>query len=381
MKQMNQSLHAAALAFSPQLPLNAQSGAVLAGGQPSIPSGVRLVDEAHFELCFYAPEAKKVETVTISGQKEMTLGEDGVWRVLLERKQGGFLPVRFLVDGVAVINPMAPIGFGASTPMNFVDLPQKGVDFYDLKAVPHGGVTQEFYASGVTGRYETCFVYTPPGYGTGKESYPVLYLQHGHGENERCWVTQGKVNFIMDNLLAEGKAVPCIIVMNNGMVQVSGEDGPRMDAALLPQVLIQDCVPFIERTYRVKTGKENRAMAGLSMGSMQTSMTVLSHPELFAWAGIFSGFVKPLSIVQDSAYLRYLDDRERMGKDFRLFFRAMGNTDPFMNIFQEESRMLAEKGLAPSVCPPHVERIYPGSHEWNVWRMCARDFLGMIFRP
>lgn len=381
MKQMNPALCATALAFSPQLPLNMHSGAVLAAQQPSIPPGVHLVDEDHFELCFYAPEAKKVEAVTVFGKNELILGTDGVWRIILERKQGGFLPVRFLVDGVSVINPMAPIGFGASTPMNFAELPQDGVDFYDLKVVPHGSITQEFYASQVTGRYETCFVYTPPGYGTGTESYPVLYLQHGHGENERCWVAQGKVNFIMDNLLAEGKAVPCIIVMNNGMVQTSGENGPKMDAALLPRILIEDCIPFIQRTYRVKPEKEHRAMAGLSMGSMQTSMTVLSYPEYFAWAGVFSGFVGPLSIVQDSAYLRYLDDRERMRKDFRLFFRAMGNTDPFMNIFQNESRMLEEKGLAPSVFPPHVEQIYSGSHEWNVWRMCIRDFLGMIFRP
>ncbi len=372
---------ATALAFSPQMPIDPQLGSLLSAEPQHIPAGVELVDEAHCRVNFFAPTAREVALRTFEGALPLQKGSDGVWSAVLENGAGGFRPLFFLVDGAAVLNPMAPVAFGASAPVNAVDLPQPGVDFYHLKGVPHGAVTEEFYFSSVLDRWESCLVYTPPGYRQGEQRYPVLYLQHGHGENERCWVHQGKVHFILDNLLAQGKAAPCLIVMNNGMVQRPGETETRIDPELLEPLLTKDCIPFIDGAYRTLAEREHRAMAGLSMGSLQTSMTVLRHPELFAWAGVFSGFVQPLpALTRRADHLLALDDAAAFRAQFRLFFRAMGRQDPFREQFLADGALLAAKGLAPGQCAAHVERWYPGSHEWNVWRLCARDFLQLVFR-
>lgn len=377
----NQAQRAAAMAFSPQMPIDPRLGSLLSDEAQHVPAGVELVDETHFRVNFHAPAANAVSLRTFGGVLPLQKGADGVWSAVLETGAGGFRPLFFLVDGTAVLNPMAPLAFGASAPVNAVDLPQPGVDFYHLKDVPHGAVAEEFYFSKVLGRWESCLVYTPPGYQKDARRYPVLYLQHGHGENERCWVHQGKINFILDNLLAQGSAKPCLVVMNNGMVQRCGETGARIDPELLEPLLAEDCIPFIDGAYRTLADREHRAMAGLSMGSLQTSMTVLRRPDLFAWAGVFSGFVQPLpALTRRADYLRALDDAAAFRARYRLLFRAMGEQDPFWDRFAADGALLAAKGLAPGQCPAHVERRYPGSHEWNVWRLCARDFLQLVFQ-
>ena len=278
---------------------------------------------------------------------------------------------------------MAPIGFGASRPINYADIPQPEEDFYLCKDVPHGSVVQEYYYSATTGTMKSCLVYTPAGYM--KETsgeYPVLYLQHGHGENEQCWVHQGRVNFIMDNLIAAGKAEPCIVVMNNGMVQ-KNENGVRvLDQTRIERLLLEDCIPFIESHYRVRTDKWSRAMAGLSMGSMQTSIVTMKHPDMFGYAGVFSGFVGPFNKANaENSYIQLLDDREKFTQSFRVFFRACGDEDLVaLERFEADRALFEEKGLAPAENSVHVEKMYPGEHEWNVWRMCLRDFAQYLFR-
>lgn len=370
-----------ALSFSPQVALDPQRGTVL-GDLPVVPPALEILDEEHFLLRFYAPTAQSVTVRIVFDEYALAKDEAGIWSAVLPMGDGGLKPVYFQVDGVTVINPMLSVGYGASSPCNMVDLPQHGVDFYHLKDVPHGTVCQEFYPSSVTGQHESCLVYTPPGYMKGSDSYPVLYLQHGHGENEQCWVHQGKVNFIMDNLLAAGLAESCIIVMNNGMVQSrDADDSLRVKAMLLPELIVRDCIPYIERTYRVKPGKENRAVAGLSMGSMHASVLSMTHPELFDWVGIFSGFVQMPPVLGDSSpHLDALKNAEKFRSDYRLFFRAIGEADIFMADFESDRALLEESGLSPEVWSAHEEVLYPGNHEWNVWRMCIRDFLKRIFR-
>lgn len=380
-RPLNEALNSLALSHSPQMPVDPRLGSLLSETELHIPQGIEVVSDTHFRVNFHAPSANEVALRTFNGKVVLEKQENGVWTKLLEIGSGGMRPLFFLVDGVSVLNPMAPIGFGASVATNIADLPQSGEDFYYLKDVAHGAVSREYYHSSVTGRYESCLVYTPPGYmNGGTEKYPVLYLQHGHGENEQCWVYQGKVNFIMDNLLAEDKARPCIIVMNNGMVQQHTDEGRRVNAMQLTNLLVADCIPFIEKTYRVKTDRQNRAMAGLSMGSMQTSMTTLTHPELFAWAGVFSGFVQPLPMIsEERGYLDALNDAQRFCDAFRLFFRAIGSQDPFYHLFEKDSDFMSQKGLSPERCGAHIIRTYPGSHDWNVWRRCVRDFLSLLF--
>ena len=373
--------------FEPQLPLGYQTGTgPFSTSEETVPPGVVLLEGGKFQLNFFAPTASKVEAFlryrdTVALDKQ----ENGLWSVVVDGGDGGFCPIMFRVDGVEVLNPLAPVGYGCSHPLNYVDIPQEGVDFYLCKEVPHGSVVQEYYYSQATGMMKSCLVYTPPGYMEDPEkTYPVLYLQHGHGENEKCWVHQGRANFIMDNLIAEGKAVPCIVVMNNGMVQKE-QDGLRvLDTSMIERLLLEDCIPFIESRYRVRTDKWSRAMAGLSMGSMQTSQVTLGNPDKFGYAGVFSGFVGAFKIGQaepDMTYLKELDDKAKFEKDFKVFFRACGHTDYVaLERFEKDRKMFAEKGLSPGECPVHVEKMYHGEHEWNVWRMCLRDFAQYLFR-
>jgi enterochelin esterase-like enzyme len=187
----------------------------------------------------------------------------------------------------------------------------------------------------------------------------------------------------MDNLLAEGKAEPCIIVMNNGMVQTEQENGSRSWTALtIERLLLDDCIPYIESNYRAASDKWHRAMAGLSMGSMQTSVVTLSHPDMFAYAGIFSGFLGKLAGLgnAENSHFAIFDDKPKLFESYKLFFRCIGEADQYIGQFNSETAMLKEKGLSPEQWKAHKEIIYTGGHDWNVWRPCVRDFLSLVFK-
>lgn len=310
---------------------------------------------------------------------------DGVWRMAYPFRDG-IRYIQLLVDGAEVLSPLFPITYGYSRPYNYVALEKEDEDFYRIKDVPHGSVRREYYFSTVTGEWESCMVYTPAAYETQPDKqFPVLYLQHGHGENEMGWTASGKAHFILDNLIAENRAVPFVIVMSNGMVQTVREDGERIvNFHLFEKQLLTDIMPFIEKKFRVGGTKKLRAMAGLSMGSLQTSMIGFSHPELFASLGIFSGFVSdmitgsPLDMAHDepgdNAHLAILEDSEAFEKTFQVYFRAMGDEDPFWEHFAGDDRLLEDKKI------PQVRRVYKGTHDWNVWRRCFYDFAQMIFK-
>ncbi|GHT57547.1 hypothetical protein FACS1894109_09980 [Spirochaetia bacterium] len=386
--KVNAALSETADAFDPQLPLGGPMQ-----GNKSVPAGIELIHGGKAILRFNAPNAKSVivHIGTLGGPvTEMQKGGDGVWSATLNVEQAraaGSAPYTTLfyeVDGTYALNPMSPIGWSHAHPINIIDFPLDDTDYYLAQDVPHGTVAREYYYSRTCGCLKSCLVYTPPGYSKGRyEKLPVLYLQHGYGENETSWVHLGKTNWIMDNLLAAGKVTPCIIVMNNGMVQTEQEKGSRdWDALSIEGLLLDDCIPFIEANYRAATDKWNRAMAGLSMGSMQTSVVTLKHPESFGYAGVFSGFLGALGPLGGlNEHLKALDDKAKLNSDYRLFFRCVGDTDFLIERFQDESKMLAEKGLAPDTgWAVHKEVIYSGGHDWNVWRPCLRDFLSLIFK-
>lgn len=376
----NQVLHSTALAYNKQMPISKRHGTSLNSVLDELPLGAEVLEDGSVLFNFYAPAAETVEVWCADRNIRLEKHENKIWTGKMPFSTPGHKPLRFIVDGVEVINPLAPIGFGASQPMNCIDIPEVDCDFYYLKDVEHGTVCSEVFKSTVTGQFESCIVYTPPGYMQGSEKYPILYLQHGHGENEKCWLYQGKINYIMDNLIAEGKAAPCLIVMNNGMVQTKDETGDRIvNPMLFEQVLLQDIIPFIEKRYRVKEGKENRAMAGLSMGSMQTSIIALKHPDLFTWVGIFSGFLRNI-FTEDNSHLKALEDPHYLSKEFKLFFRAMGTEDPFIKEFYEDDKVCQDKGFVSDKYSCIIRKMYKGSHEWQVWRKCAYDFLQLTFK-
>ena len=317
-----------------------------------------------------APEAHSVVIDQFGKVFPLTRQEDGAWEGCFDMGRG-FLYFFLKVDGADVLCPYLPIGYGCCRPMNFVDVPVEDMAGWDdLNGIPHGSVTRHYYPSSVTGKHEICLVYTPPTFSTGKK-YPVLYLQHGYGENETGWVYQGHVGRIADQLLNDGKMQEMIIVMGNGMVKKDNEGG-RM---LFPQVLVNDLIPFIESRYPVLTDKWHRAMAGLSMGSYQTSLTTLGHPELFGYAGLFSGFLRaPWPTETPEEHLKMLDQPAKFQSTFRLFYRAMGTGDQFWDRFAEDDAYLAPKKL------PILRETFPGGHDWTVWRRCIRSFLPRLFR-
>jgi enterochelin esterase-like enzyme len=262
-----------------------------------------------------APDAQKVQ-VRLGGARDMTRGADGLWTITIPPQVIGFHYYSIVVDGAVAADPATRTFLGSGWHNSGIEIPEPDADYYSLKDVPHGQVSQRWYYSKVTGKWRRCFVYTPPDYdGNPRNRYPVLYLLHGWGENEQGWTTQGHVDFILDNLIAEKKAKPMVIVMDNLNAVKPGEDAslysarsiiarrsvedvaavapragfPPTFGATFTEMMLTDLIPMVERIYRVLPGRENRAMAGLSMGGMQSFQTVLGNLDKFAYLGGFSG--------------------------------------------------------------------------------------------
>ena len=333
-------------------------------GAEALPDG-----KVHFRII--AKDAKEVVIDRFGTLFPLSPAGGGAWEGTFDMGTG-FLYFFLKVDGADVLCPYLPIGYGCCRPMNFVDVPVADMAGWDdLDGMAHGAVTRRYFPSSVTGKYEICLVYTPPAWDPAK-AYPVLYLQHGYGENEIGWVYQGHVGRIADRLLAEGKMEEMIIVMGNGMAVAEGSD-PK-DRSLFPRILVEDLIPYIEKNYQVLTDKWHRAMAGLSMGSFHTSLATLGHPDLFGYAGLFSGFLRaPWNPDKEEPYMKLLHDPAGFNSAFRLFYRAMGTEDQFWESFEKDDAYLADKQL-------NITReTFPGGHDWTVWRRCIRSFLPRLF--
>ena len=341
--------------------------------------GVKIEENGDVTFCFYAPDAKEVAVAGFQGsamtnkKRYLVKGEDGYWRLTVSDIPPGFHYHEYFVDNTCVVNPLAPVGYGSHKVVNFFEKPEER-DFYLLKDVPHGTLRIEHFYSTVTGRYRVCWVYTPPGYDkdTDKE-YPVLYLQHGGGETETTWVWHGKVNYIMDNLLAENRCKEMIIVMNC-LYCVDDRKEAEFIAGDFDSMLMNDCIPFIESKYRVKKGNENRAMAGLSMGSYQTVMTTMKHLGYFPYIGIFSGTLQRRWYC-DFDYYKNFENPEEFNNKIRLFFFGYGEQEErIIKGLENDLKRFNETGIR------YVKFTCPGYHEWTVWRKCFEKFAELVFR-
>ncbi|MDW7980869.1 MAG: alpha/beta hydrolase-fold protein [Verrucomicrobiales bacterium] len=260
----------------------------------------------------YAPQAQSV-LLDIGGVKyPLRKGDDGVWIGESQPQDEGFHYYQLVIDGAQVPDPGTLYFYGAGRWGSGVEVPAHDRAFYELRNVPHGQLRQVFFYSKSTGTNLRCFVYTPPDYETNlSRRYPVLYLQHGGGEDETGWGNQGRVGLIMDNLIAEGKARPFIIVMANSYVPgasfgfaspnqpiptntpysrtIAGPGGRNYNPAAFARMLIEDLIPYIDSHFRTLADQPHRAMAGLSMGGMQTRSITLANLDKFSHIGIFSG--------------------------------------------------------------------------------------------
>ena len=336
-----------------------------------IPSAYEVQENGSVVFRLYYPNAHSVRLLLIgTDARELELKQEGEYWTGRAEDLEGFVVVTVFLDGNRVLNERLPFGFFASRPVNYIELPF-GEQVILPRTKEHGSVVSAYLDSEATGRLERILIYLPCGYMDGEDRYPVLYLQHGIGENETVWVTQGKMNFICDNLIAEGKAVPCIVVMCNGMVTEKCGDHIRLHPFKgFERLLTEEVIPYIDSHYRTYADADHRAMAGLSMGSIQTSYITLRHPELFRWVGVFSGFVQNF-LTGENEHLEHLggySDR------LKLYFRGMGDVDEFLFHFLDDDRLLESNGVTG------IRKIYSGAHEWKVWQQCFHDFMQLVFQ-
>jgi enterochelin esterase-like enzyme len=336
-----------------------------------------------------APEARRV-LLDIGGVKyDMTKNAEGVWTGDSNPQDEGFHYYQLWVDGAAVPDPGSLYFYGAGRWGSGIEIPAGDQDFYALKDVPHGQVRRHLYFSGITNAWRRCFVYTPPDYDQNASArYPVLYLQHGMGEDETGWAVQGKANLILDNLIAEKKAVPLIIVMDNGYAakpsMTPAGDGPPARGpggfSAFEEVLIQEIIPMIDGMYRTVADRDHRAMAGLSMGANQTIRITMNHLDTFSHIGAFSGTSNyPGTEAVDPA--TFMDgkfkDGEALNKKIKLFWLGLGTKEPapFPGSVGAFQAMLDKAG---------VRYVYYESvgtaHEWLTWRRDLCRFAPLLFR-
>ena len=300
----------------------------------------RVHDDLRVTFQLRAPDAKKVQ-VRLGQTYDMTRSEDGVWSVTTPPLVVGFHYYSLVVDGVAVNDPSSYTFYGTGKQSSGIEIPEKGVDYYEIKDVPHGEVRIRPYLSKITGQWRRCFVYTPPDYDANtKARYPVLYLQHGSGEDETGWTFQGRANIILDDLIAAGKAVPMIIVMDNGYASRPGATapdaavagrGPAGGSSAFEDVIIRDLIPLIDSSYRTMADRQHRAMAGLSMGGNQTCQVTMRNLDKFAYIGAFSGTMNGLStspLDPATAFNGMFRDGSALNQKIKLFWIGMARWSP-----------------------------------------------------
>ncbi len=261
----------------------------------------------------HAPEAQSV-VVSLglggtNGGTPLVKGEDGYWMgTTAGPMDEGFHYYHVTIDGGVFNDPGTCNYYGSTRWESGIEIPAHDEDFYALKNVPHGNVQQILFYSKSTDTVRRAFVYTPPGYEKSDERYPVLYLQHGWGEDETAWSTQGHANLIMDNLIAEGKVKPFLIVMTYGMTNEVkfGQPGALRMNNGFETVLVDELVPYVDAHFRTKADKANRAMAGLSMGGMETHMITLNRPEVFSRYGLLSGGVYTPEEIKDKSQVDFI---------------------------------------------------------------------------
>ena len=302
--------------------------------------------------------------------EDMKLDDDGYWRITINPGPG-YHSIFYIVDGYQKLNLQGPYMYDDDGIRNIVDIPDDPDT--QLHDVPHGSLTREIYYCNVTKRYRCCWVYTPASYSTSDKEYPILYIQHGGTQNETSWFAAGKLDMILDNLIARGEAEEMIVVTNNGYAFIPEEDAVATEGRL-EDIIIKDCMPYIENRYRVKKDRRYRAVAGLSMGGGHARRLGLGHPEIFANCGMFSSGECFPTKTDDRDFSKLLSDAREFNEYMDVVTVACGNADPRFDRTKEEVNEYIEKGF-------HIEFIsYKGQHEWNVWRYCAKDFVKKIFK-
>ncbi|MBN2744845.1 MAG: esterase [Marinilabiliaceae bacterium] len=330
-----------------------------------------------------APDAKMVQLDIGGVTYNLVKDGNGLWTGESAPQDPGFHYYQLNVDGASVPDPGSRYFYGAGRWGSGIEIPADDSHIFALQDVPHGLVSELNYFSKHTGLMRRCFVYTPPGYeADANMRYPVLYLQHGSFEDETGWIGQGKANLILDNLIAHHKAVPMIVVMDNGYAfkPLASADGNARPASVFEEVMMQEIIPLIDSRFRTVVHRDHRAIAGLSMGANQTMRIAMNHLDHFAWYGGFSGTANYPS-AQPIDVDTFLDGKFKNGswvnQQLQLLWLGVGTKEEpvFPKSIGAFRNMLEQQGIR------HVFYVSQGTaHEWHTWRRSLHQYAQLVFK-
>lgn len=369
---------------------------------PRIVSPV-IADDNMVTLNLYSTDAQSVAVngswMGMGETAAMTKDDQGVWTVTVGPLESSMYHYNLIVDGVSIIDPSNPKAMRDGTRYSStLIIPGKGSEVFDVNDVPHGSITKVWYNSPTLGLYRRMYVYTPAGYEDSIEKYPVLYLLHGGGGDEDAWTSLGRANYILDNLIAQGKAKPMIVVMTNGNANQTAsvtDWSKQPDASLnlapgstqneeeildgntkFPNSLVQDVIPYIEKHFRVVANSKNRAIAGLSMGCLQTQIIAMTNPELFQYIGCFSlgiHFNTPFDVLSNRILIPAYD-KNLTTMNNKLFYVGCGTEDFVYDGVQTLRKKLEEHNFK------YVYNETDGGHTWANWRTYLADYAPRLFK-
>jgi enterochelin esterase-like enzyme len=324
-----------------------------------------------------APDAQKVQ-IDLAKKYDLVKDTGGYWSVTTDSVSEGFHYYSLLIDGIPVADPASETFYGMGRMASGIEIPFAGGGYYAVRAVPHGEVRNQRYFSSVTNSWRRFFIYTPPGYDAAtNEKYPVLYILHGGGEDERGWAEQGKTDLILDNLIADKKAHPMLVVMMDGNLGGGGLAGFGEPALrLFENELKNSVIPFVEKNYRAETGAASRALAGLSMGGLQTLYAGVKNTDLFSYLGVFSsGWWANQPALTDPQYAFMKDNAATINKNLKSFWIAMGGKE---DIAYSNCKIMLQNFDEMGIKYAYSE--YPGGHTWPVWRNNLYNFAQVLFK-
>jgi enterochelin esterase-like enzyme len=325
-----------------------------------------------------APAAQRVQ-VDLGRKYDMVKDTSGFWTVTTDSVSRGLHYYSLLIDGLAVADPASDTFYGMGRMASGIEIPNRGGGFYALKDVPHGDIREKHFFSNVTNSWRRAYIYTPPGYEASQaEKYPVLYLLHGGGEDESGWAKQGKTDLILDNLLADKKAKPMLVVMLDG--NMGGPGGlagfTENTLQLFERELKQTVIPFVESNFRVAPGANNRALAGLSMGGLQTLYAGVRNTDMFAYLGVFSsGFFANNPKLSDPQYAFMQTNASTINHNLKQLWLSMGGPE---DIAYANNKVMRAKFDEMGLKYAYSE--YAGGHTWPVWRHDLFTFAPLLFR-
>jgi enterochelin esterase-like enzyme len=366
-------------------------------GQPMAPPAVESPQVHEDRRVTFRIHAPKAVEVTLWGDwmggpdaERFTKGDDDVWSITIGPLEPDYYSYSLWVDGVKTLDPAnVEIKRGVRSIDNMFFVRGAETEFMENKRVPHGQIRQVWFHSDTLGEQRRMHVYSPPGYDQDNRPLPVFFLLHGGGDDDSGWSTIGRAGFILDNLLAEGKIQPMLVVMPNGSLPLppdlprrapGGGVPPELASALeenqrkFVRMLMQEVVPEIERSFRVRSEREHRAIAGLSMGGGQTVEVVSTHPDAFAYAAVWSAGIWSDAEHWESRNLSFLRNEE-VNQWIRRFEITIGDADFLLEGSKALSEVLTRHGIR------HQYQLTEGGHTWINWRRYLKDFLTVLFQP